>query len=343
MYNKDYQAYLNGLRAREVRPPIEQIARLIATAPVRPSFTIPLVAKFLGALAICGMVALGYWALSTKFRGASAPAKSAPLSIKHVSPFSREFHAPKFHAYNGSHFSEIAGTIFAESKGPVQRSGRTDSIHASLAACPVPDEIIPFHPIANAAPMGLPIPVPTSEQATEGKFFVSLGGSIAQQFSSNATYRQTSFSDAFLGIGYDLSQYSSVRILAGEEAFKTPSNTTTNSIAFHDTTFLHNGQSYQNVIGEIQGANIPILTRIYWLGASYRYTLGDVATPIRPFAELTAAGSTDGFLSHQSLGAEFTASNRIDLDLLFEASELLPQNSAWLTKAGFAAAVSYRW
>jgi hypothetical protein len=97
------------------------------------------------------------------------------------------------------------------------------------------------------------------------------------------------------------------------------------------------------VIGVIQSTNIPVLTRVYWLGASYRYTLGDEATAIRPFAELMAGGSTNGFLSHQSLGAEFTAASRIDLDLLFEASELLPQNSTWLTKAGFAAAVSYRW
>jgi len=56
-----------------------------------------------------------------------------------------------------------------------------------------------------------------------------------------------------------------------------------------------------------------------------------------------AGGSTDGFLTHQSIGAEFVASSNIDLDLLFEASELIPQNSGWLTKAGFSAAVSYCW
>ncbi|HET6401192.1 MAG TPA: hypothetical protein VFH95_07305 [Candidatus Kapabacteria bacterium] len=177
----------------------------------------------------------------------------------------------------------------------------------------------------------------------ERNFFATVGGALSQQFSSNVSYRRTSFSDAFLALGYSLSQNSSVRILAGEETFNMPSTTTTNSISFHDTTFVHDGQTYQNVLGELQSANIPILTRAYWLGASYRYTLGDAATAIRPFAEVMAGGSTDGFLTHQSLGAEFSAASSIDLDLLFEASELLPQNSGWLTKAGFAAALSYRW
>jgi hypothetical protein len=35
--------------------------------------------------------------------------------------------------------------------------------------------------------------------------------------------------------------------------------------------------------------------------------------------------------------------SRIDFDLLFQASELLPPGSTWLTKVGFSAELAYRW
>ena len=170
-----------------------------------------------------------------------------------------------------------------------------------------------------------------------GSFVATFGGAVSREFT--APYQQTSFTDAFFGIGYSFSPNSSVRVLTGEEVFSAPSSTITNSITFHDTTI----SSYHNVLGEIQSTDPPALTRVYWLGASYRYTLGDLTNAIRPFAEVMAGGSTDGFLTHQSIGAEFIATSNIDLDLLLEASELIPQNSGWLTKAGFSAAVSYCW
>ena len=149
--------------------------------------------------------------------------------------------------------------------------------------------------------------------------------------------------DAFLGIAYLASEHSSFRILAGEDNFIVPSSKTTNSISFHDTTFAHGGQPYQNVLGEIQSVSTPTPERAYWLGASYRVTLDDEMNAMRPFAEFLAGGSSAGFLSRQSVGAELRLPNLFDLDLGFTTSELLPPSGTWLTKAAFCVAVSSGW
>jgi hypothetical protein len=355
MYNNDLKDYLNVLRTREARPPFTEMARLVAAAPTRSQTAIPLYAKFAGALAIGGMIGVGAWVLSAKFHAAAMPRTSSPVKLGY-SFLPRESYGsngsfesygslpPKFtHAKS----NEPAVIPFTEVEAPALHDNQqspvlpADNAVSPVIACAIREQVVSLQPIAADTRHISPIATPTSEQESAGSFFSTLGGTISQQFS--AEFRQTSFSDAFLGVGYSFSSNSSVRILAGEEVFSTPSSTTTNSISFHDTTFVHDGQSYQNVLGEIQSQNPPSLTRIYWLGASFRYTLGDLSNAIRPFAEAMAGGSTDGFLTHQSLGAEFTVTNNIDLDLLFEASELLPQNSSWLTKAGFSAAMSYQW
>ncbi len=353
MYNKDIKDYLNVLRTRETRPPFAEMARLVANAPSRSTAAIPLFAKFAGALAVGGIIAAGAWVLSAKFHAAAMPRTSNPVNtgssyLPHESYRSHESHtsygslSPKF-----AHAPTFTPSTEADAEGSALHDNQqspvlpADNAVSPVIACAIREQVVSIQPIAgNTHPIS-PIATPSPEQASTGSFFSTLGGAISQQFS--ARFRQTSFSDAFLSVGYTLSQNSSVRILAGEEVFSAPSNTTTNSISFHDTTFVHDGQSYQNVLGEIQSVDPPALTRVYWLGASYRYTMGDATNAIRPFAEIMAGGSTDGFLTHQSLGAELAATSNIDLDLLFEASELLPQNSSWLTKAGFSAAMSYQW
>ena len=346
MYRKDYRDHIELLRSREAFPSFVRMEALVAGAPIRDLKTIPFFAKVFGSLLGIGVIGAAFWTHTSK-----APLNETPLSRGRVETNSPKYAVsqppPKFAAHNIIRVRESSTSRFQiPSRSPIP--GSSASAHAAdsellRASSPLPNTVIVPSPIAHDTRPASSIAIADPEKGSNSNFCVTLGGTLSQQFSSNSSYRQTSFSDAFLGVGYDLSQNSSVRILAGEEAFNTPSNTTTNSISFHDTTFVHNGQTYQNVIGGIQSANVPVLTRVYWLGASYRFTLGDDASAIRPFAEVMAGGSTDGFLTHQSLGAEFTVTNTIDLDLLFDASELLPQNSTWLTKAGFAAELSYRW
>jgi hypothetical protein len=348
MYNKDLDDYLNVLRTREPRPPFSEMARLVARAPSRSPAAIPLYAKFAGALVVGGIIAAGSLMLSAKHHAAEMPRASNP--VKAGSSFLSPESYRSYESYGslsripvlvGSNKSQLTNSIGAET--PALHAANNDRPVSAILPCAMREQVASMPALAiNAHPIA-PIAIPSTDHSNTGSFFSMLGGAISQQLSSNAGFRQTSFSDAFLGIGYSLSQNASLRVLAGEEVFSAPSNTTTNSISFHDTTFVHDGQPYQNVLGEIQSVNAPSLMRVYWLGASYRYTIGDLSNIIRPFAEVMAGGSTDGFLTHQSLGAEFTASSAINLDLLFEGSELMPQNSGWLMKAGFSAAVSYCW
>ncbi len=361
MYNKDIKDYLHVLRTREARPPFAEMARLVANAPARSAAVIPLYAKFAGALCIGGVLAAGAWELSGKYPAAEMPYTGNPVNTG-SSLLSRESH--ESHGSYESHksYGSLSPKLIHAKTNKLQFANSTEAeasvlqdlipaLHAAnegnqslaISYCAMREQASSIQPIGENTDLISPITIPSSDEASTGSFFSMLGGAISQQVSSNSGFRQTSFSDAFLGIGYSLSQNTSIRVLAGEEVFSAPSNTTTNSISFHDTTFVHDGQPYPNVLGEINSVTPPALTRVYWLGASYRYMLGDLSNAIRPFAEVMAGGSTEGFLTHQSLGAEFAATSSIDLDLLFEASELIPQNSGWLTKAGFSAAVSYCW
>ncbi len=363
MYNKDIKDYLQVLRTREARPPFAEMARLVANAPSRSAAAVPLFAKFAGVLCIGGVLAAGAWVLSGKFVTTEVPAKNnlvnaSSSQLSNESHGSYESHksygslSPKLiHAKtNKLQFANSTGAeapvlhdsalVLHNSSSPLSVANDENSI-LPIHTCVIVEQPTSIQLIAEDTHPIPPITIPSSDEPNMGSFFSTLGGAISRQF--NAPFQQTSFDDAFLGMGYNFSPHSSIRVLAGEEVFSAPSSTTTNSISFRDTTFVHDGQSYQNVLGEIQGADPPTLMRVYWLGASYRYTIGYLSNAIRPFAEVMAGGSTDGFLTHQSLGAEFIASSNIDLDLLFEASELVPQNSGWLTKAGFSAAVSYCW
>ncbi len=356
MYNNEYQNYLNVLRTRKAQPPFAEMASLVAAAPARSPVAFPLFAKFAGALLLCGVLAAGAWMLSAKYPAVEMPRASNAVKMgssflsqesrgTYRSDVSYGTHSPKF-VYAKNNSSQFAN--FAEPKASVQHDQQGSSVpHPAnnddpimpLQPCTIRVQTASIQPIAgNSRPIP-PIAIPVSEQASTGSFFSTLGSAVSQQFSSNAAFRQNSFTDAFIGVGYVISQHASLRVLVGEDVFMAPSKTTTNSIVFHDTII----NSFQNVIGEIQSVNTPALTRAFWLGGSYRFTAGDVSNVFRPFAEIMAGGSSDGFLTHQSLGAEFIATNDIDFDLLLEASELLPQYSGWLTKAGFSAAMTYHW
>jgi hypothetical protein len=351
MNNNDYRDYLNVLRTREARPPFEQMVQLVAAAPARSTGAIPLYTAFVGALFFGGIIVAGAWVLSAKYNTSAMPRASNPvitgssfLSLKpHLAyaphgSLSQKFDHTKNKKLSITSSTEKEGSVLYESKlNPALITLNDDNSIPSIQPCAVHQQTNSIIPSKVARPANLLIGVPRSDKENSERFFVTVGGGIAEQFSSDASFRQFSFSDAFIGVGSSLSENTSIRILGGEEVFSAPSSTTSNSVVFHDTTL----SSYKNVLGEIQSVNIPTITRIYWLGASYRYSLGNDG--IRPFAEVMAGGSTDGFLTHQSLGAEFTATNNIDLDLQFQASEMRPSNSSWLTKGGLSASMEYRW
>ncbi len=344
MYNKDNPEFFEVLRTRKPRPPFEQMAQLIAFASPRPAAAFPLYAKLFGPFVLGGILTAGSWSLLARHHDSHQPfaqyqTNSATTSLPEA-PLPQE--------------RQKANELVLAMPNRVTSNPVSDDLSVSKPEL-VADSAIGNHTIfrANMLParvqpaaigsQGIQIaPNPhiyalDSDDDAASPWFITIGGAAARQFSLNSSYTQTSFTDGFLGAGYRLSTNSSIRILAGEDVFVTPASTTTKSISFHDTVI----GSYQNVIGELQSQSAPTESRAYWLGASYRYTLGDGG--IRPFAEVMAGAATAGFLTHQSLGAELAATNNIDLDLLFQTSELLPLNSSWLTKAGMSAELEFRW
>jgi len=323
------------LRAREAKPSFARIEALVAAAPTRSLKAIPLFTKVFGSL-----LGIGVTGAIFLMNSSQAPRKNIPLARSRVETNSR-YAGPSPHLK----FSEQNKILVAQSAASrLHIRGSSASAHTAdsalpLISCQVSNSIISLTPIARDT---RPLPsIALVDSEREHYFFATIGGTLSQQFSSNVAFRQFSFSDAFFGMGYAVSQNSSIRILGGEEIFAISQNGY--YVTYHDTTFIHNGTPYANIIGEVHPTAGSAIARVYWLGASYRYTFGEETRAIRPFAELTVAGSTNGFLSHQSLGAELNATSRMELDLLFEASELLPQNSSWLPKAGLSAEIAYRW
>ena len=206
-----------------------------------------------------------------------------------------------------------------------------------LHACAVA-ELAPAQAVLSKdIPRDQALLLPEQNDANVTRFFALLGGALSQQFSSDALLRQLSLTDAFAGIGYTLSEHLALRLLGGEEVFAFSSGT--QSISYRDTIFVHDGQAYHNVIGEIRTTPTATNQRVDWLGGSVQYSFGE---GLRPLAEITIAGSTNGLLTRQSCGVELTITDKLDLAMLAQLSELLPQGTAWLTKVGASASLSFR-
>jgi len=276
MYNKDLKDYLNVLRTREPRPPFSEMARLVANAPARSMAAIPLHEKLAGAVAILGVVASGVWLLSARLHAVTVPARNDLVNAG-ASYLPRESYGSDVaHESYGSLSSKFAPakrntSQFANStepEGSVLHPVNDDNAILTLHSCAIREQVSSIQPVAANTHLSSIITIPSSDVASMGSFFATFGGAVSQQFT--APYQQTSFTDAFLGVGYSISPNSSLRMLIGEEVFSVPSSTTTNSISFHDTTFVNNGQSSQNVLGEIKSVDPPALMRVYWLGAIYR-------------------------------------------------------------------------
>ncbi len=342
MHNKSYDDYLEPLREREVRTPFARMAELVAATPERSTRLAMPWAKAAAIITLSGMAVLGILVLNRAPRhiaGRGGTARTArdiraashssiPLSSNEQphseQTFSRKNRATKEVSLANTALSQDSGLTGAKAQ---VLHGWVDARDGALPMPSLSSDTRPIEPIA----------ISDSETEHERKFFATIGGALSQQFSSNASFRQFSFSDAFAGIGYEFSRNTSIRLIGGEEAFVLSKNSYFTT--YQDTTFSHGGVPYANIIGEVHTVSGASLTRVYWLGGSYRYALGSGS--IRPFAEIMAGGSTDGLLTHQSLGAAFSLSSRIELNVVAQASELLPQNSIWLSKAGAQADLSY--
>jgi hypothetical protein len=340
MSKNSYQGYIAALRSREAQPAFSRVAALVERGPVRSS------ARFVPAAVVLllGTTAAVLWMV------AGHPAREDGLNGLHgrdgrnglhgrdgqqgvetpIVPSKPRAHAALAEPVSPAHLGFLRP--FSPSS-PLSPSDSSPVLHACAVAALAPATAA----LSKDIPRDQPISLPEQTEADASHFFAFLGGALSQQFSSDALLRQLSLTDAYAGIGYTLSEHIALRLLGGEEVFAFSS--VTQSISYRDTIFVHEGQAYHNVIGELRTTPTATNQRVDWLGGSVQYSFGE---GVRPLAEITIAGSTNGLLTRQSCGVELTITDKLDLAILAQLSELLPQGGAWLTKAEVSAALSFR-
>ncbi len=329
-----YQEHVAALRSREVQPPFSRTVDLIASATPRARWQLPV--TLAGAAILAGAILLNVSFNTPTHRTDVNPTRTPSMSSVLPANAGRTVTAPHPRVLRTVRQRAWPDQLIPQAEGEIPVEDTIElapTLHLCLA-----QESSSVALLTRQDPRPVPpIALPDSETTARQRFFAFLGGAFSQQFSSTSVLRQLSFDDAFAGIGYNLSEHVAVKILGGGEFFALASST--QSVSFHDATFVHNGQATHNVIGVVLTSPAASIQRVDWLGGSVQYSFGE---GLRPLAELTIAGSGNGLLSRQSIGVEHSLAESFDLSLLAQLSELLPQGSAWLTKAGVSASVTYR-
>ena len=212
-----------------------------------------------------------------------------------------------------------------------------DSDHAIN---PLNSRTIPVPPGAssgNKAAIAMPVGAP--HESSLGRYYIGLGGSLAQEMGPTADYRMLSAKNAFVSTGYVFSSRLSIGIIASQEKFIV--SRMTNTTIFHPVTTVQNGVTYSNLIGESVPTPAPITVQLLSIAGTVRYSIED--DPTSPYVELLGGGSSEGALAETSLGMSLLQFGSLSLDGNVFARTLIPLSGATLTKFGVSAAVRFEW
>ncbi|HEY3875469.1 MAG TPA: hypothetical protein VGM92_08320 [Candidatus Kapabacteria bacterium] len=374
MSDKNYQRSMDALRNRAVRPPFSKMARLIERSPERVPVLFPLLPKILMPIAVVGMVTVWAFVFRGSFSshlpreknytadaspheridaartssGTASPSWSAAPSAQ---PKVEKQEAILYKQESGrlAALSPKAGTTIALTNAETVVPGSpssSDIIAWAEVPCSITRCTVRERALASPAER-IPEPLLPSHSNAEdaGMFFATFDFAGSHQFTGNAALRQSSFTDALVGIGYRFSERSSIKMIGGEELFAVPNGTTVNSIYFKDTTIVNDSVHYQNVLGEISSANTPSTVRTYWLGASYRYTFSGATnpSPFEPFAEVLAGGAVQGVITGVSAGATLFSTYPLSFEAGAFFRALIPIGGNALTKYGGEIEMTYWW
>lgn len=334
MSKSTYRDYLSVLRTREVQPDFAKMAELVVATAPSGRWLIPVVALTLIVATVAGI-----WLTTSP---SSMPQKLAASNNNVITSYSipasrseSTVTATHQHKYTEGRMLWIAEPI----QGTASKLGQEepDTI-PSLHGCDL--RIMPTVPPAGTfvfAP-AVATELPSSDSTVHGLFLeLGLPASFWRQFNVNGYWHQIALIPNFVDGGYQLSDHIWLTLAAGRETFDFP--VLSQSMTYRDTTFVHDGQTYHNVIGEMASTTSDALQDAFWIGGGLRYILGE---GVRPIGEITAGASTYGPLIRQLVGVDFPLADHLRFAILAQATELFPQGSAWLTKAGVSASVSYR-
>jgi hypothetical protein len=332
MSKNTYYEYMAVLRSRDPRPPFNQLEALISSGPPTPQSThssVWLSVWLLGAgSATVTLIALTMWFLPLK--SASNPEIAFQPIQAHVSTETARASAVQFQA----------------TRAVSNKRGQNDIPVASCESAPHREEPA-YNPISVCTPTNVVAALRHSNSLSQfesidieapqpKRFSVLIGGSASHEVNANVNLETNRLTDAFAGIGYDISKHVTLHVLGGEEVFAMPSRSTV--MTYHDTTIIAGGNSYYSVIGKIEPSPVPEIHHAYWLGGSVRYSIGDVW---QTFAEVGAAGSTQGMLLRESIGLGHDLSESFGLELMCGSDQLRTTNTR-LTKLVISAALVYR-
>ncbi|GEM_PF-5482258 len=329
MAAKQYHDHIAHLRTRPVRPSFEQVTRLVEGHVKGKSFAfgVPSV-KVLAVLVVLVSMAGGYWLFNPA--GLRQPVAAPGINFQE-----------KPNAALSVVTSSVRGTYTSPrphtSYGTAKLSSQEDP---ALQAIPS----LPQFSLAARAPVRqafFTLQAPTTsldtEQPSQNRYFLEAGGSAGFQLSADPAYHLASFGEPFIAGGYDLTQNISVGLVGGMETFMVRQNTY--STAFHDTTFTHDGNTYQNIIGNVITSPVASQKQVAYVGGSVRYWVK--GSSLVPFAELMAAGSNEGAIAGATLGMQVLRSGNISVDVAASLRELFPSSGAPFMKVGAGAAL--RW
>ncbi len=364
MYDRSYRDHIAVLKKREARPSFENMAALIAEHDRQTAWLFLGTTSGVSLLSLVALIVLsgiGYLALrvgpSAKSLASSAV---APPNLRAVAPpkFSTTAEATDAHsnalasartdALTHSvdrkflRVSQIAGqkqlapqALNAPEASPRMLPDAIDK-QVSLVLCTSHAEA-PLEASAHSSRM--PVPIGMSRAFSSSRFYLGIGGSLAQEMNSQADYRMFSVRNVFLSGGYVLTPRVSLGMVASQERFIV--SRMSNITVFHTQTTVQSGVTYSNLIGEVVPSHSPITTSVLSLAGSVRYTIGDDLTS--PFVEVLGGGSSEGALAETSAGMSLFQLGALSLDGKVFFRALIPQNSATLTKLGVSAAARFEW
>jgi len=182
------------------------------------------------------------------------------------------------------------------------------------------------------------IALPSADEQSTNRFFVTLNGSLSQELNSIAVNNRYSF-DGFFGGGYIISPRLSIGLIGGRETFaiKQPYYKTN----FTPSQFVHDSVSYPGLIGNIDTNYTPQSTQVYSIGANIRYTF--IENSMTPYAEIMGGGSTEGAIAGAAIGASIFRFDQLSFDAGAFIRALIPTAGSAYTKLGASAQLRYDW
>ena len=353
------QEYLAPLRTHDARKPFESVESLLAQPSVRgPRMVTLAVWRVLMVCAVLAVLASGMWfGLGNRDSSKSSTASSKSTAGRdnmtgHTETTERlSARSAVRHVSSHAAATPIVTTMSSASRpDPTSDSSHGEELSRSTTAILKSEVLTTTSPLwptlsnPSTRSSGEKLPLPSginpvidSDIAPAHNFEAFLQGGIAQQLSSDPLYQHFDANSFSVGFRYAVSFSSSFGISAGREVYA--STLDGYSISYHDFISTHGEVTIHNVIGEVDPAN----SMTYWLGWSYRLTLGETQNFARPYAEVLAGAADLGAITHECIGVQLLGTSRFHVELSAEARQLYAGGGLVLQKTGVTMGVGYAW